>query len=87
MFNQVVLVGRVKEIYDDHIDLGVSIDPRDREDEIVIPIQMSENLIAHLLLDNVCGIKGRIDMKENLITIVCDRLTVLDARGKSNEGN
>jgi len=86
MFNQVILVGRVKEIYDDHIDLRVKLDPVDKDKEMIIPVQMSEVLIAHLLLDNVCGIKGRIVM-EDTMKIVCDKLTILDARGKSNEGN
>lgn len=87
MFNQVILVGRVREIYENHIDLGVKLDPVDREKEIIIPVQMSEVMIAHLLLDNMCGIKGRIDMQDNLIKILCDKLTILDARGKANDGN
>ena len=86
MFNQVVLIGKVREIYEDHIDLGVRLDPVEIG-EIIIPVQMSETMIAHLLLDNMCGIKGRVVMKENVMQIYCDKLTILDARGKQNEGN
>lgn len=87
MFNQVILIGKVGEIYEDHIDLRVKLDPVDKDKEMIIPVQMSEILIAHLLLDNVCGIKGRVIIENGVIGILCDKLTILDARGKSNEGN
>lgn len=85
MFNQVVLVGDVVEIYEEHIDLRVRKHPDDFEDVNIIPVQIKEDIIPMILLNNVCGVKGHIDMSDKTPKIVCDSLTILDRRGKENE--
>ncbi len=77
MFNQVVLVGDVAEIYEDRVDIDV--------DGEVIPVRLSEEAISQLLLNNQIGIKGYIKMSNNGIpNIICRELTILDRRGKKN---
>lgn len=78
MFNQVLIVGDVYEIYDNHIDIKVG------NSEEIIPVDMSEELLCMLLLNNNVGVRGHIEMIENIPHIICDTLTVLDRRGKKN---
>lgn len=77
MFNQVVLLGDVAEIYATKIDIDVKGE--------IIPVEMTEDMISKLLLNNQIGIKGHIEMFDNDIPrIFCDELTILDRRGKKN---
>lgn len=77
MFNQVVLLGDVAEIYATKIDIDVKGE--------IIPVEMTEDMISKLLLNNQIGIKGHIEMFGNDIPhIFCDELTILDRRGKKN---
>lgn len=77
MFNQVVLLGDVAEIYATKIDIDVRGE--------IIPVEMTEDMISKLLLNNQIGIKGHIEMFDNDIPhIFCDELTILDRRGKKN---
>lgn len=77
MFNQVVLMGYVGEIYATKILVCVDGEP--------VPVEMTEDMISKLLLNNQVGIKGHIQMYDNDIPhIVCDELTILDRRGKKN---
>lgn len=77
MFNQVILIGDVDEIYATKIDMNVNGE--------IIPVEMTEDMISKLLLNNQIGIKGHIETFDNDIPhIFCDRLTILDRRGKKN---
>lgn len=77
MFNQVVLMGYVGEIYATRILVGVRGE--------LIPVEMTEDMISKLLLNNQVGIKGHIQMYEDKTPhIICDELTILDRRGKKN---
>lgn len=77
MFNQVVLLGDVAEIYATKIDIDVKGE--------IIPVEMTEDMVSKLLLNNQIGIKGHIEMFDNDIPhIFCDVLTILDRRGKKN---
>ena len=77
MFNQVILIGDVAEIYATKIDMNVNGE--------IIPVEMTEDMISKLLLNNQIGIKGHIKTFDNDIPhIFCDRLTILDRRGKKN---
>ncbi len=83
MFNQVVLMGEVAEIYSNKIDIKVHNE--------YIPVEMTEEMISKLLLNNQIGIKGRAIMREisgskgaEEIVIICDELKILDRRGKKS---
>lgn len=77
MFNQVVLVGDVVEIYENKVDINVKGE--------IIPVQLTEEEVSQLLLNNQIGIKGYIKMSNNGIpNIICNELTILDRRGKKN---
>ena len=77
MFNQVILIGDVDEIYATKIDMNVNGE--------IIPVEMAEDMISKLLLNNQIGIKGHIETFDNDIPhIFCDKLTILDRRGKKN---
>ena len=77
MFNQVILIGYVDEIYATKIDMNVNGE--------IIPVEMTEDMISKLLLNNQIGIKGHIETFDNDIPhIFCDKLTILDRRGKKN---
>ena len=77
MFNQVILIGEVAEIYATKIDMNVNGE--------IIPVEMTEDMISKLLLNNQIGIKGHIETFDNDIPhIFCDKLTILDRRGKKN---
>ena len=84
MLNQVVIVGEVFEIYENSIELKVKKYSNNEEDVKIIPVEVSEELIPMLLLDSLCGIKGHIEMTDKTPRIVCDKLTILDRRGKQN---
>lgn len=77
MFNQVVLMGDVAEIYSTRIDIKVHNE--------YIPVEMTEDMISKLLLNNQVGIKGHIEISNNGIpNIICDELKILDRRGKKS---
>ena len=77
MFNQVILIGDVDEIYATKIDMNVNGE--------IIPVEMTEDMISKLLLNNQIGIKGYIKISNNGIpNIICNELTILDRRGKKN---
>ena len=77
MFNQVILIGDVDEIYATKIDIDVKGE--------IITVEMTEDMISKLLLNNQIGIKGHIETFDNDIPhIFCDKLTILDRRGKKN---
>ena len=77
MFNQVILIVDVDEIYATKIDMNVNGE--------IIPVEMTEDMISKLLLNNQIGIKGHIETFDNDIPhIFCDELTILDRRGKKN---
>lgn len=87
MFNQVVLIGDIVEIYQDSIDISCYEDARLTK-RFTINISLDESYLSNLLLGNMVGIKGHIEMNENNIpVIITDKLDVLDARGKKYVGN
>lgn len=80
MFNQFILVGKVREIYEDAIDLGIA-PLRENDSETILKVKVCPDVIPNILLNNVCGVKGHIE-KDN--ELYCDKLTILNSKGISN---
>ena len=75
MFNQVLLKGRVEEIYAESIDILV--------DGVQYPVHICDVNVDNLLLNNVVAIRGHIETSNNrTIFIQCNNLIILDGRGK-----
>lgn len=78
MFNQVSLMGKVKEIYEDCFEIQVNLS------DYPIVVMLDEQKISQLLLNNLVGVKGHIeiDSESSSPNIICDELTILDGRGR-----
>lgn len=79
MINQVLLRGRVVEIYNESIDIEV--------DGVKFPVHICDvTNIENLLLNNIVAIKGYIQTNNTgEIFVVYDTMIILDARGKKND--
>lgn len=83
MLNQVVLIGEVVEIYQ------TSFIVKSSSNQCNIKINCEfEEIIAQLLLNNLVGVKGRLEssgVNGEELSIVLEKLTILDGRGKKND--
>ena len=88
MLNQLVLVGRIKEIKEDkNIVLAVSRAYKNEEgiyETDLIPIVLSDKLFDNAKefcqVNDVIGVKVRLETKDNNIIIIAERLTLLSNR-------
>ena len=80
MLNQVILKGKIIEIFEDRFEMEIS----DTNDVVTI-YGVNEDVILMLLLNNVVSIKGHISTYQKVPFIVLDNLIILDRRGKKNE--
>lgn len=83
MLNQIVLVGRLKYIGLDFIELAVN--KKDNPEEYdIIPVTLSENIVDNVknycTLEDVVGIKGNISNKDGRLIIVANKVTFLSSR-------
>ena len=92
MLNQLVLVGRIKEIKEDkNIVLAVSRAYKNKDgayETDLIPIVLSDKLFENAKefyqVNDIIGVKGRLETKDNNIIIIATRLTFLSS-GKSEK--
>ena len=88
--NTVILVGRIVNIptkEENEKYLYVTIDPTETDMilDVAIPAgNLSDNLNEYCKKGDLLGIKGHIDVENNQIIIVADRVTFM--AGKSEEG-
>ena len=92
MLNPLVLVGRIKEIKEDkNIVLAVSRAYKNEDgacETDLIPIVLSDKLFDNAKefcqVNDVIGVKGRLETKDNNIIIIATQLTFLSS-GKSKK--
>lgn len=93
MLNQVVLLGRIKEFKEDNqIVIGVSRSYKNEQgtyDTDLIEIYLSESnyneLKKYNKLDDLLGVKGRVETKDNQIIIIADKITFLTNKKGDDE--
>ena len=92
MLNQMVLVGKVKEIKKQKektiIKLGVTRSYKNSEgiyETDIISINVNNNIAdnfnKYCTIGDVIGIKGHIETKNNRMVLIADRLTFLSSKG------
>ena len=92
MLNQLILVGRIKEIKEDkNIVLAVSRSYKNEDGAyktdlmpIVLSDELFENAKEFCQVNDIIGVKGRLETKDNNIIIIATRLTFLSS-GKSEK--
>lgn len=91
MSNCIMLVGKIKEIKNDGIDLEVNSLYKNQDGEYeksIIPIKIFENLIGkiHEYCDvgSIAGIRGFVKTENENIIIIADKVTFLSSK-KDNE--
>ena len=87
MLNQVVLVGKIKEINEDRVIILVTRNSKNENGDYetdIIPCYfkdtISKNANEYCKKGDVIGIKGRIEILNNEIMIMVDKLTFLSAK-------
>ena len=86
MLNQVVLVGRVKELYDNYLVLAIPNQYKNEQgeyDTTVIPVKLSNNIAEHTRnyceVGSIVGIKGRLVLEGTNLTIEVEKVTYLSS--------
>lgn len=87
MLNQVALVGRITEIKENEIAIAVSRNFKNAEgvyDTDIIDITIYEGIYSQVLeycnKGNVIGIRGRIQVIDNNMKIVAEKVSVLSSK-------
>lgn len=90
MLNQVVLVGRIKEINEDRIIILVTRNFKNEDGNYetdIIPCYfketISKNANEYCKVGDTVGIKGRIESLNNEVMIMVDKLTFLSTKNKN----
>ena len=98
MLNQIVLVGRIAEINKEEkgatIKLLVKRTFKNEEgvyEDDCIPVKLSvgiaSNTIEYIGIDDIVGVKGRIQMCDNSIQLIAEKVTFLSSgRPRTEEG-
>lgn len=82
MLNQVVLVGKVSEKYESE-NMTLEVERSFKNifgvyEKDLIPVKVFHNiLIEELEVGSVIAIKGRLEVKDNSMSVVADRVTLL----------
>lgn len=97
MLNQVVLVGRLKEVkYEDEVNVGFTlvvprsyknIDGIYEEDRIPVYISgsIAKNFKEYCKEGDLVGIKGRVQEKDGKIDIIAEKITFLSSKKEDEE--
>ena len=82
--NQVMLVGRLKYITLDFIELAIYNKNNPNEYDI-IPVVLSEkmydNVCKYCKLNDITAVKGRLTTKDDKLIIVAEKFTFLSSKG------
>ena len=82
MLNNTVLVGRIKYISPDFMDVAV-FNSSDKEAYDLITVAISENISKHAneycTLNDLVGVKGKLANKDGKLVVVADRITFLSS--------
>lgn len=97
MVNQIILIGRlsseikINDKNEQEFLLSVARKDKDGNEECqtdIIPcISRFDNystIESHLTLDTIIGLKGRIEMIDNQISIIADKITFLSSKPKDD---
>lgn len=84
MLNQIILVGRLKHISLDFIELAVCSKDNPNEYDI-IPVVLSEklydNVCKYCELNDIAAVKGKLTTKDGKLVIVAEKFTFLSSKG------
>lgn len=80
MLNQVLLKGNILSVCEQMIQIVL-----DNGETVVKIYNVPKEMIPSLLINNVVAINGHLEeMNHEQIVVVCDRIIVLDSRGRKN---
>jgi hypothetical protein len=86
MLNQLVLVGRIKKVEDNTITLSIPRNYKNNEgiyETDLIPIILPESILEkskeYCKIDDVVGVKGRLETKEGNIIVIAEKMTFLSS--------
>ena len=92
MLNQVILVGKVKEIKGGKIKIAVNRTFKNEEgiyESDIIPVVLSgclnETFKDYCKVDDVIGVKGRLESTERKIYVCAEKVTFLSTKKEENE--
>lgn len=88
MLNQVVLLGRLVECKKESIIIKVPRNYKNNQgiyDTDLIEIYLSESNYNEFKIDDLLGVKGRVETKDNQIIIIGDRITFLTNKKGDDE--
>lgn len=87
--NYVVLVGKVKEIKDNVLNVEFKIKNDSEETmtiKVVVSKKMQEYMLEYLLVGDLVGIKGTLYYLDNEVVIKCDKLSFLSSKNNKESG-
>lgn len=80
MLNQVLLKGNILSVCEQMIQIVL-----DNGETVVKIYNVPKEMIPSLLINNVVAINGHLEeVNHEQIIVVCDRIIVLDSRGRKN---
>ena len=87
--NYIVLVGKVKEIKDNILNVEFKIKNDNEETmtiKVVVSEKMQEYMLEYLLVGDLVGIKGTLYYLDNEVVIKCDKLSFLSSKNNKESG-
>ena len=91
MLNQMVLIGRIEKMRDHQIVLRVTRSYKNEDglyDNDWFTIDLTDNIYDNVQslcsLEDIIGIKGRLEGTEDKIKIAVEKVTVLSSKAKEN---
>lgn len=89
MLNQVVVVGRLKNIENDKVVLGVPRSFKNAEGEYETDYveaklmkNIGDNVVSYCEVGDLVGIKGRLESDFNRMYVIAEKVTFLSSRKK-----
>lgn len=87
MLNSVVIVGRVKNITSNSIELAIYLDSKSSDFDL-IPVLLEGNLSTKIntlcTLDTLTGVKGKLVNRDGKLVVVAQKLTFLSSVKEEN---
>lgn len=82
MLNQVMLIGKIKELWPDSIVLEAQVSTHDKY--IIIPVYITEamrsNIGEHANMGDIIGVKGHLSSEYGSVKVIGEKITLLTNR-------
>lgn len=82
MLNQVMLIGKIKDLWPDSVILEAQVSTHDKR--IIIPVYITElmrsNIGEHANVGDVIGVKGYLNSEYGCVKVIGEKITLLTNR-------